>query len=81
MAAWAWSPWATLPSGGVSPEEELRRKKGASSAKGALLCTTLLFELSNHLPASLLSPELYLLYGAFGETLEGGFTLSLAGAF
>lgn len=32
---------------------------------------------SNHLPASLLSPELYLFERSFGETL-GGLALSLA---
>jgi len=65
----------------VSPEEELRKKNGVSlSAKEALLCKALLLELSNHLPASLLSPELYLFGLIFGETLEGGFTLSLAAA-
>jgi hypothetical protein len=44
-----------------------------------LLCTALLV-LSNHFPASLLSPELCLLAWALGDTLEGGFALSLAPA-
>jgi hypothetical protein len=38
-----------------------------------------LFVVSNHLPASLLSPELYLLERRLGEVVEGGFALSLAG--
>jgi hypothetical protein len=33
---------------------------------------------SNHLPASLLSPELYLLERRLGEVVEGGLALSLA---
>lgn len=47
------------------------------SAKDALLFCALV--LSNHLPASLLSPELYLFDCNFGEVLEGGLAWSLAG--
>lgn len=46
-----------------------------------LLLGTALLVRSNHLPASLLSPELCLLDVILGETLEGGFALSLAAAF
>jgi hypothetical protein len=84
------------PSGGVSEDDELRRKNGGSSrtllsndypvkqamhllsAKEALLSCALV--LSNHFPASLLSPELCWLEYSFGEILDGGFALSLAGA-
>lgn len=34
---------------------------------------------SNHFPASLLSPELFLFEKSLGERLDGGFALSLAG--
>lgn len=49
----------------------------------ALFCLALLLVLSNHFPASLLSPELCLLTSvasAFKDTVEGGLALSLAGA-
>lgn len=49
------------------------------SAKEALLCLALLFVVSNHLPASLLSPELFLFDKSLGERLDGGLALSLAG--
>ena len=39
----------------------------------------LLLVVSNHLAASLLSPELYLLETRLGEVVEGGLALSLAG--
>lgn len=48
------------------------------SVNEALLCLALLLVVSNHLPASLLSPELFLFDNSLGETLDGGFALSLA---
>jgi len=41
------------------------------------LCVAVLLVFSNHFPASLVSPELCL-SGILGDTLEGGFALSLA---
>jgi hypothetical protein len=43
-----------------------------------LLCLALLFVFSNHWPASLLSPELFLSEVSCGDTLDGGLALSLA---
>jgi hypothetical protein len=51
-----------------------------STVKDALLWTALLLVFSNHLPASLLSPELCLFVVKFADTVDGGFALSLAGA-
>lgn len=51
-----------------------------STVKDALLWTALLLVFSNHLPASLLSPELCLVVVRFADTVDGGFALSLAGA-
>jgi len=66
-------------SGGVSDEDEFRRKKGGSlSTKEGLPWLAVLFVFSNHCPASLLSPELVLLVRSCGETLDGGLALSLA---
>src|SRR4051812_15538355 len=48
------------------------------STNEALLCSALLLVFSNHLPASLLSPELCLLTVVFAESVEGGLALSLA---
>jgi hypothetical protein len=48
------------------------------STKLDLLCLALLFVFSNHWPASLLSPELFLFERSCGDTLEGGLALSLA---
>lgn len=48
------------------------------STKLDLLCLALLFVFSNHWPASLLSPELFLCEVNCGDTLEGGLALSLA---
>jgi hypothetical protein len=50
-----------------------------SLSANELLCWALLLAVSNHLPASLLSPELFLLERSFGEVMDGGFALSLAG--
>jgi hypothetical protein len=47
------------------------------SVKVAVDCPALLLVDSNHFPASLLSPELYLLVISLGDTL-GGLALSLA---
>jgi hypothetical protein len=48
------------------------------SVNDALLWCALALVVSNHLPASLLSPELLLLDSSFGDTL-GGLAVSLAG--
>lgn len=46
------------------------------STSAVLFCCAALFALSNHWPASLLSPELCLLRTRGGDALEGGLALS-----
>lgn len=53
-------------------------RHNALSTKVDLLCLALLFVFSNHCPASLLSPELFLSEVSCGDTLDGGLALSLA---
>lgn len=50
------------------------------SANEALLCWHLLLAASNQFPASLLSPELFLLASSLGDTLKGELALLLAGS-
>lgn len=65
---------------GEVDEEEFRKKNGGSlSTKEVLCCEMLLFEVSNHLPASLTSPELSFFVPGLEEPGEGGFARSLEG--
>lgn len=64
---------------GEVDEEELRKKNGGSLSKEVPCCEILLLEVSNHLPASLTSPELSFFVPGLEEPGEGGFALSLEG--